>query len=355
MIIWRNLKMLKRRTDQLVSNVKESIKAPVRKQGPISVDNVISSGSTLLDLAISGKRRHGGGIPTGILMEIFGPAGFGKTSLLVEIGASAQHKGGFFLVGDAERRLDKEYARIYGLEISKDNYKVPHSISDVEELILGTPPSGKGIDVIGIDSIASLVSEQDQSKDGDKRGSARAKELHQLCRKAKGEVAKKERLVVFTNQIQDVQDGSTFGPREKTPGGHAVPFYSSLRIRIGPSANWKIKKKIIVKGKEIQKTIGIRPDAYIFKSTIDEPYREIPLYIIFNYGIDDLRGNLVYLKQMTGAKMYPVVDKELHSLEDAIHYAEENDLQKDIREEVIEVWNEIEDKFQFGRKPKVRF
>ena len=36
---------------------------------------MISTGSTLLDLAISGGRVRGGKIPAGILVEIFGPAG----------------------------------------------------------------------------------------------------------------------------------------------------------------------------------------------------------------------------------------------------------------------------------------
>ena len=48
-------------------------------------ETVISTGSTLLDLAISGKRVHGGGLPSGILVEVFGPSGSGKTVLLSEI------------------------------------------------------------------------------------------------------------------------------------------------------------------------------------------------------------------------------------------------------------------------------
>ena len=38
----------------------------------INMEQVLSTGSTLLDLAISGKRVRGGGVPGGVLMEIFG-------------------------------------------------------------------------------------------------------------------------------------------------------------------------------------------------------------------------------------------------------------------------------------------
>ena len=36
---------------------------------------VVSTGSTLLDLAISGGRVRGGGVPSGILMEVYGQPG----------------------------------------------------------------------------------------------------------------------------------------------------------------------------------------------------------------------------------------------------------------------------------------
>jgi hypothetical protein len=39
---------------------------------PLDTSIVISTGSTLLDLAISGNRIHGGGLPGGIMVEIFG-------------------------------------------------------------------------------------------------------------------------------------------------------------------------------------------------------------------------------------------------------------------------------------------
>ena len=39
---------------------------------------MVSTGSTLLDLAISGTRVRGGGYPGGILVEIFGASGTGK-------------------------------------------------------------------------------------------------------------------------------------------------------------------------------------------------------------------------------------------------------------------------------------
>ena len=63
---------------------------------------MISTGSTLLDLAISGGRKRGGGLPGGILVEIFGPSGCGKTVLLCEIAGGVQRQKGKIMFRDPE-------------------------------------------------------------------------------------------------------------------------------------------------------------------------------------------------------------------------------------------------------------
>lgn len=326
------------------------------EQEQISVDNVISSGSTLLDLEISGRRRRGGGIPSGILMEIFGPSGCGKTTVLGEICANVQAAGGFALIGDGERRMGPDFIKYMGIRITKDNLRYPNTVSDVKDLILGTPETGGNIiDVTGVDSTASLLSDMDLSnKDGDKRGSSRAKEFHQLCRLAKGEMAKKNRLVVFTNQIQDVQDAMMFGPKEKTPGGNAVPFFSSLRLRVGPAKDSKVKKTVKVGKYEVEKVVGVRSSVFVFKSSVDKPYGTADICIVFDYGIDDIRANLDYIKRMTGGTKYWAVDKEIQSLDDAIRHIEDNGFEGELKEATINLWEEIDANFRLERKPKER-
>lgn len=323
-------------------------------------ESVVSTGSTLLDLTISGTRIRGGGIPSGILVEIFGPSGHGKTTLLGEIGASAQRKGGFFILGDAEHRITRHYARIMGIKVTEENYKTPDTVKECMDLILNTPETGNGvIDVTGIDSIAVLLSEMDQSEDGDKRGSARAKELHRLVRYTKSEIAKKTRLVVFTNQIQDVQSETGMpsfgGPKEKTPGGHAVPFMASLRIRVGPSPEKKLIQEVSMAGKKIEQSIGIVSRCKVIKSTVDKPFRETDIYIIYDYGIDDIRANLRFLKKYTGDAVYAIGDERLgQSIDTAMDLIERNNMENDLREATINLWEEIQEKFKQNRKPKER-
>lgn len=350
---------------QLLTSVKEGLE---KKQEPpkdeIDFSKVVSTGSTLLDLAISGTSIRGGGIPPGILVEIFGPSGWGKTSLLGEICANVQSKGGFAKIGDAERRMTPKFIKTMGIKITKDNLSYPHTVDDIEEMIFNTPETGNDIiDITGIDSIASLLSSQETvtDKNGevtgfkkDLRGSARAKDLHGMCRRAKAEIAKKNRLVVFTNQIQDVQDVS-FGPKEKTPGGHAIPYYSSLRLRVGPAYPMsKIHQEETIGNKKLKQEVGIRSNVFVAKSSIDIPYREEDVIILFNYGIDDIRGNLEFIKKMSGSTKYWAVDQEFQSIAKAISHIEENEYEKDLREATIDLWEEIQRKFQVDRIPKRR-
>ena len=208
-------------------------------------DMLVSTGSTLLDCAISGKRVKGGGLPGGILIEIYGPSGKGKTALAVEVGASAQAMGGTVFFNDPEGRLDQEYAEAYGLSLAGGkNYTKSDTIEAVfDDLIAWFKkdlPQDK-IHVYICDSLAALSTEAEM-EGGDKAGMLRAKAFSQMMRRIARMVSNKNRLVVFTNQIrQKPSMGGFGGPSETTPGGEAIKFYASVRLRVGvPAQGHKI-------------------------------------------------------------------------------------------------------------------
>ncbi|KKK50138.1 hypothetical protein LCGC14_3128010, partial [marine sediment metagenome] len=287
-------------------------------------------------------------VPGGIIMEVFGPPGSGKTAVLAELCASAQAKKGDVKFLDPEGRLDQEYCRIYGMNIPKENYKRPDTVTEMMDLIYNwKPKSNDNINVIATDSIAALSTDLELGSE-DKMGMRRAKEFSQGLRKTCRLIANNNWLIVCSNQLRE----STFG--EVTPGGKAVPYYSSLRIRVQEKEPVTLTRKIGSKNREIKKSIGILSSCFIKKSTVDDPYREAPIYIIFGYGIDDIRGNLQYLKDMVGETTYDCVSKNYARMNDAIRYIEDNDLQGELKEKVIDLWEEIEDKFLINRKSKER-
>jgi len=344
--------------DRAVQSVKDSAEMKPLGDIVISWKDTLSTGSTLLDLAISSGRKYGGGIPGGILVEIFGKSSSGKTSILSELCGSAQAKGGDILFLDPEARLDEEYARIYGVNINKDAYYQPDTVTEMFEHFSSWQPQGKkgAINVVAADSLAALSTDLELSDKGDKMGMRRAKEFSQELRKHARAINKNNWILACSNQVRHGDYG------DETPGGKAVGFYSSLRISVNQIEKlyterqyaWEDEEGKKRKGKAIKKAYGIKSKCIVTKSSIDKPYREVFIYIIFDYGIDNIRGNLQWLKDTLGLTKYKAVDKEYAQIRPAIDYIENNNLEEALAKEVIDLWNSVEKQFVHKRKRKER-
>jgi len=344
-----------RRTSDLAKEIADSAKNDELAYTPNkgNYEYMVSTGSTLLDLAISGGVVRGGGIPGGIMIELFGPSGVGKTSILAEICACAQLRGGKIKILDPEGRLNIEYCARFGLKIDYEkDYSRPDTVKEVFDIIEEDWSEDESdiINVIGCDSIAALSTEMEMGSE-DKMGGKRAKDFSAGLRKMARLIAKNNKLVVFTNQVR--QTMVSFGPKWTTPGGEAVKFYASVRMKGSLSKKLERKVKIV---KEERKIIGIETEFEIVKSSIDEPYRTAPVYIIFNYGVDDIRGNLQWLKDHSKSTSYGVEGKrQYQSMADAINYYESSEENiASLKEAVIDLWQDIDKALRVNRKPKIR-
>jgi RecA/RadA recombinase len=343
------LKKMQRQSEDLDKEMEKAITGKgnaFNRRSVVRFDKVVSTGSTLLDLVISGKRIRGGGLPGGIVVEIFGESSTGKTAMLEEIAASIQSRKGEIKYLDPEARLDSEYAELYGVDLTKQNYEKPKTVTEMFDHV--RHPKFKSYDVInGIltDSLAALSTDMELSDDGDKRGQRRAKEFSEGFRKTAIGIEEKNILLVCSNQVREGEHG------EYSPGGKAIPFYSSVRIKVAKpfikGVATKIIDKVEVSGKTVEKVMGIRSVCEVIKSSLDDPWRKCIISIIFGYGIDSIRDDLQYLKDMKGLNNYPMIGREkgARSMSDAIKHIEENALRPKLRDEVIDLWEEIEKKF----------
>lgn len=349
----------RRTPEQLASEYEEEVKEkPIPEKAIYKEDMVVSTGSTLLDKAISGGRHPEGGIPGGTVIEVFGPEGIGKTAIVAEICGSAQSQGGDVKFNDPEARLDREYAEIYGMSLPEGKYARLHYVNEIfDDIVDWDPPNKNVINVYGCDSLAALVTELEMSDSGDKMGMRRAKEFSQGFRKISTLIAEGgHKLLVCTNQIRSGDSGIT------TPGGWAIRYYSSIRLQIkylfAPGKSKYLEETIDVGRKKLKKTIGINCEVYVVKNSKDDPYRKAPISIVFGYGIDDIRANLQYLKDMTGAKKYECGDgTEYQSMKNAISYVESAGTELKLKEKVLDMWDEIEEQFRdkaLSRKRKER-
>ena len=339
---------------QMIKRVIKPIIKPEEFDGTFTGKN-ISTGSTLLDLAISGGRIRGGGLPGGVLVEIFGPNGSGKTVLLSEIAGDIQRKGGEVFFHDPEARLNQQFAKQFGMELKEGMYYQPDTIPEVFKAARKWEPKTERHTINGImaDSLAALSTDMEMEKEeGDKMGGRRAKEFSEELRKTCRILAQRNLLMVCSNQIRQNMDVS-YGPKYSAPGGEAMGFYSSLRLRT--KIENKIKKTKKFHGREVSRIVGVDIEVEVFKNSIWKPYHTAPVTILFDYGIDDIRQNLQFVKQYSGKSVYSINGESLGNvMDDAIAKVEEDQREEELRQEVILLWNKIELNFASQRVPKRR-
>lgn len=340
---------------QMRKRSKEKPKKASKRQYDGDIGQVVSTGSTLLDLNISGGRVRGGGIPSKILVEIFGPNGSGKTVLLSEIAGAIQRAGGDDLFHDPEARLNAQFAQIFEFDSERATITNPDTVNQVFKSVLDWEPNPEKEDAInGIftDSLAALSTEMEM-EDEDKMGMKRAKDFSSGFRKICRYLVQNNYLMVCSNQIRDNADARGFTQKWVTPGGKAVGFYASLRLKTAVIKKITDKKKI--NGKEVRKVKGIEVEVEVFKSSVWEPHGKAIVPIIFDYGIDDIRANLQYIKDYEGGSVYSINGRNLNkSLEKSIAIVEEEELEDELREQVIDLWEKIDSKFRIERKKKKR-
>lgn len=200
---------------------------------PLSNLEFISSGDKSLDKILSGL-DEGGGWVRGRFVELYGPEGSGKTYLLSRLYAYCQQNGLKAAHYDAEGTYSKDFAKLHGVDTTKLAYsaedKAEKIFEEIEKLC-----EENVYDVIGIDSLASLVPEMMMERDmGAQSYSLLAAAISRCIPRLSSAVKKSKTVVILINQVRDDVSASKYshGPNEKTPGGRAVKFYASIRLEV---------------------------------------------------------------------------------------------------------------------------
>jgi recombination protein RecA len=279
---------------------------------PTDLTEWISTGSSLLDLAIS--NRANGGLPIGRITEITGMEASGKSLVAAQLLANTQKKGGLAVYIDTENAMNEKFLTAIGMDISKMLYIQLETVEDIfeviENIILKVKESDKNRLVsIAVDSVAAATTKIEQSQDYDKEGWATSKAiiLSKGMRKITQLIGRERVCLIFTNQLRE-KLGVMFGDKYTTSGGKAIQFHASCRLRL--KAVGQIKA--LVNGKE--QVIGIKTKAKVVKNRMGPPLREAEFNIYFESGIDDYGGWLQVLKDYDlvkqGGSWYTYIDDE---------------------------------------------
>lgn len=293
----------------------------------------IPTGSLALDLALGV-----GGLPSGRIVEIFGPESSGKTTVALHVIAEAQSRGGIAAFIDAEHALDPNYARRLGVDVDNLLVSQPDTGEQALEIAEALVRSG-AVDVIVVDSVAALVPRAEiEGEMGDAHVGLQARLMSQALRKLTGVVSKSQTIMIFINQLRE-KVGIMFGSPEVTPGGRALKFYSSIRIDV----------RRIESLKQGQDVVGMRVRAKVVKNKVAPPFRQAEFDLMYGTGISR-EGDLLDLGtefniiQKTGA-WYSYGDERLgQGRENAKTFLKENpDLANEIERKIRVAAGLIED------------
>lgn len=259
----------------------------------------LDTGFPPLNRIVSG--RFDGGMPVGRVIELSGAESSGKTAIANECMKSAQKAGGIAAFWDHERSFDTRLAEQSGLDVSPGRFVFKRGktyeqtvvetikllrVVREKELIAKDAPI-----VMVWDSLASMVPQQIAEKAADalnmndntalaRATSASFKLIAQACDDYNA-------MLIVLNQTR-TKIGVMFGDPTTTPGGDAVKFYCSVRIRLGRS--------MIKRSASDSTKVGQRIGAECIKNKVSAPFRKCKWDFMFNEdgtGSFEVEGSLI--------------------------------------------------------------
>ena len=316
-------------SDSLANSLAESINKQFKGQSlktaffldgdddsPSNVKDWISTGSDMLDLAIS--NRPEGGFPVGRITEITGLEASGKSLLASHALAETQKKGGLAVYIDTEAATSSEFLTAIGVDLKTMLYVPLETIEEIfetiETIVEQVRKSEKErLVTIVVDSVMGASTKIEMDSEYDKDGYATSKSiiLSKAMRKVTNWIARENICLIFTNQLR-TKLGVTFGDSWTTAGGKAIPFHASVRLRLKSTGQIKAKDQ-----HGVEQIVGTKTNVSVVKNRMGPPHRKIDYEIYYDSGIDNHGGWLSTMKQYNIVKQagawYTMEDLDLET------------------------------------------
>jgi protein RecA len=192
--------------------------------------------------------------------------------------------GGIVVYIDTENATSVENLSLLGVNITKrfvyvDTHCTEEVLSIAESTILKAKAMDKNVPITIIwDSVAASSPKAELIGDYDKESiGLQARAISKGMRKITGVIANQNVLFLILNQTR-TKIGVMYGDPTTTPGGKAIPFHSSVRIKLGAGQQIQDKNKNVV---------GIHVSAKTIKNKVSAPFRDCKFEIHFGKGIKE--------------------------------------------------------------------
>jgi len=232
----------------------------------------IPTGILSLDIMLNG------GIPRGTIVETFGKPGGAKSCIATMLAGQAQQFGEVVYI-DLENAFDPKKAENSGVNLKKLWIPQPGSAEETLSLIEKCLEADD-VSLIVIDSTAAMVTRAEINGD---YGDAHVAQLARLMSSGLKKVnqfmvdRQSQTIIFFVNQIREMIGGYGMGPTTYTPGGKALPFYSSTRLEVSRTGQLKQGEEVIGQSVQVKNP----------KSRFSPPFQKCNFDLYYDSGVSN--------------------------------------------------------------------
>jgi recombination protein RecA len=340
-----------------------------RSQKDLNPEDFVSTGSTLLNLALTDRKDSG--FRKGRMVNLVGDSSAGKSFLALTVLAEAAQSPEFdeyrLIYDDAENALCFDMVKLFGKKASKriDTTIKSDTVQKWKKNMIRLVEDGRPF-IYVLDSFDSLTSTEALDRaikaaksDGDEGGSYKTEKPRIGSETASmiiEPIAETGSILIIVSQTRD-NIGVTFGEKKTRSGGKWLQFYST-------HVPWmaileRERHEVSVNGKKVKRVTGVHTRIRCKKNKVTGKERECEISISYDYGIDDIYSNIKFLVEAgtwssKSGFIVPegIADEKMRS-DDLRQYIEDNNLEEELADLVEETWKKIEAAFTAKeRKPK---
>jgi recombination protein RecA len=292
--------------------------------------DIISTGSIGFDHVTLGV----GGFVKGKMYELMGWEGSGKSTICGHVVAECQKKDGVVLYIDGEHAVDKHYFEALGVDTKKMLIAQPSCGEEGFNIAMEMIQTGT-VDLIIIDSDSSLIPKKVLDGEvGDSSIGRKALLNSNAYPKLKAALSQHNVCVIVISQYRE-KIGVMFGNPTTTQGGHALKFYSDVRIEVSKSL-----------AKEGDVTYGNITKVKAIKNKMSPPYKLSQFEIVYGQGIDKLGEVMELINEHGIGRKYGktmTIDETKYDLEEfKVMLMDNKEFQDSIKERILNKINNTE-------------